>query len=240
MPGILQERLSQKKENNPAKTEPEYENNLLSEEKAENTDERESYLTEEDLSQLNELDEIMAEENFVAEKKKRKVVRRVSLVLLTVACTYLVVLIYGSFITEFYYDSKGEVAPVVMTVSDISNKNEYNSIVGMYLQTRSLYETLLTLDYRMAAGQEDSMSIAPDYEATLDTISALAWHPFGRKDRETDTTLRREKQRWHRRYRFLNYFPPWSCPGSCGPPWGRRTSPPWRWSGSAGSWPWIW
>ena len=35
MPGILQERLSQKKENNPAKTEPEYENNLLSEEKAE-------------------------------------------------------------------------------------------------------------------------------------------------------------------------------------------------------------
>ena len=45
MPGILQERLSQKKENNPAKTEPEYENNLLSEEKAENTDERESYLT---------------------------------------------------------------------------------------------------------------------------------------------------------------------------------------------------
>ena len=72
MPGILQERLSQKKENNPAKTEPEYENNLLSEEKAENTDERESYLTEEDLSQLNELDEIMAEENFVAEKRNGK------------------------------------------------------------------------------------------------------------------------------------------------------------------------
>lgn len=95
------------------------------------------------------------------------------MVLLTVACSYLVVLIYGSFITEFYYDDKGEVAPVIMSVSDISDKNEYNSIVGMYLQTRSLYETLLTLDYRMAAGTEDSMSIAPKYEATLDTVSAL-------------------------------------------------------------------
>lgn len=95
------------------------------------------------------------------------------MVLLTAACSYLVVLIYGSFITEFYYDDKGEVAPVIMSVSDISDKNEYNSIVGMYLQTRSLYETLLTLDYRMAAGTEDSMSIAPEYEATLDTVSAL-------------------------------------------------------------------
>lgn len=71
MPGILQERLSQKKENTPVKTDPEYENGLLSEEEPENTDERESYLTEEDLSQLNELDEMMAEENFVAEKEAK-------------------------------------------------------------------------------------------------------------------------------------------------------------------------
>ena len=60
-----------------------------------------------------------------------------------------------------------------MTVSDISAKYEYNNIIGMYLQTRSLYETLLTLDYRMAAGAEDTMAIAPEYEKTLDTVSSL-------------------------------------------------------------------
>lgn len=181
MPGILQERISQKKEKEdripedtkekkaPVETNRHFEYNEPEDEKPEKLD----YLTEEDISQLDQLDEMMSEENFVYEKKRKKIFRRISMVLLTAACSYLVVLIYGSFITEFYYDDKGEVAPVVMSVSDISDKNEYNSIVGMYLQTRSLYETLLTLDYRMAAGTEDSMSIAPEYEATLDTVSAL-------------------------------------------------------------------
>ena len=181
MPGILQERISQKKEKEdrvpgdtkeikaPVETNRHFEYNEPEDEKPEKLD----YLTEEDISQLDQLDEMMSEENFVYEKKRKKIFRRISIVLLTAACSYLVVLIYGSFITEFYYDDKGEVAPVVMSVSDISDKNEYNSIVGMYLQTRSLYETLLTLDYRMAAGTEDSMSIAPEYEATLDTVSAL-------------------------------------------------------------------
>lgn len=181
MPGILQERISQKKEKEdrvpedtkekkaPVETNRHFEYNDPEDEKPEKLD----YLTEEDISQLDQLDEMMSEENFVYEKKRKKIFRRISMVLLTAACSYLVVLIYGSFITEFYYDDKGEVAPVIMSVSDISDKNEYNSIVGMYLQTRSLYETLLTLDYRMAAGTEDSMSIAPEYEATLDTVSAL-------------------------------------------------------------------
>ena len=181
MPGILQERISQKKEKEdrvpedtkekktPVETNRHFEYNEPEDEKPEKLD----YLTEEDISQLDQLDEMMSEENFVYEKKRKKIFRRISMVLLTAACSYLVVLIYGSFITEFYYDDKGEVAPVIMSVSDISDKNEYNSIVGMYLQTRSLYETLLTLDYRMAAGTEDSMSIAPEYEATLDTVSAL-------------------------------------------------------------------
>lgn len=181
MPGILQERISQKKEKEdrvpedtkekkaPVETNRHFEYNEPEDEKPEKLD----YLTEEDISQLDQLDEMMSEENFVYEKKRKKIFRRISMVLLTAACSYLVVLIYGSFITEFYYDDKGEIAPVIMSVSDISDKNEYNSIVGMYLQTRSLYETLLTLDYRMAAGTEDSMSIAPEYEATLDTVSAL-------------------------------------------------------------------
>lgn len=185
MPGILQERVNQKKaapENKNSEKEQEiFQEQVktnkhfqydVSKEKSDIGSENE-YLTEEDVEQLNRLDQMMDEENFIEEKKKRKILRRISVILLTAACTYLVVLIYGSFITEFYYNDKGEVAPVVMSVSDISNKNEYNSIIGMYLQTRSLYEKLLTLDYRMASGTEDSMAIAPEYEETLDTVSTL-------------------------------------------------------------------
>lgn len=185
MPGILQERANQKKavpeSNNSEKEQEIFQEQVktnkhfqydVPNEKSDIGSENE-YLTEEDVEQLNRLDQMMDEENFIEEKKKRKILRRISVILLTAACTYLVVLIYGSFITEFYYNDKGEVAPVVMSVSDISNKNEYNSIIGMYLQTRNLYEKLLTLDYRMAAGTEDSMAIAPEYEETLDTVSTL-------------------------------------------------------------------
>lgn len=180
MPGILKDRLSQEKdmdwekegiseEDKPIETNRHFVYQAPEKEKVENKE----YLTEEDISQLDELDAMMAEENFILEKKKQKLFRRISGVSLIIACTYLVSLIYGSFITEFYYNDKGELAPVIMSVNDISNKNEYNSIVGMYLQTRSLYEILLTLDYRMAAGTEDSMAIAPEYESTLDTVSSL-------------------------------------------------------------------
>ena len=177
MPGILQERIAQKEET--------HSNDILNEAKKpsvesqrhyeteENKTETLDHLTEEDILQLDQLDKMMSEENFVCEKRRKKMFRRISMIFLTVACSYLIVLIYGSFITEFYYNDKGEVAPVIMSVSNISDKNEYNSIVGMYLQTRNLYETLLTLDYRMAAGTEDTMSIAPEYETTLDTVSSL-------------------------------------------------------------------
>ena len=162
MPGILEDRISQKTDKtNDSKTH------------LNNEEEKRSYLSDEDISQLDALDEMMSEENFVLEKKRNKIVHRISMILLTIACTYIVVLIYGSFITEFYYNDKGTVAPVVMSVSDISDKNDYIAIMGLYLQTRSLYETLLTLDYRMAAGVEDTMSIAPEYESTLDTVSSL-------------------------------------------------------------------
>ena len=171
MPGILQERLKNKKENN-YQEENVYQENLTGM-RPPQIPSPEEILSDEDIAQLNHIDQMMSDENFALEGKKRKLRRRVSTFFLTAACTYLVILIYGSFITEFYYNDAGEIAPVVMTVSDISEKNEYNTIVGMYIQTRQLYERLLSLDYRMAAGAEDTLTIAPEYEKTLDTISSL-------------------------------------------------------------------
>ena len=124
MPGILDQRLGEKTEQDIEPT----------------TDSRsEDYMTEEDIREIDAIEKMMSEESFQLEKKRGKLFRRLSTVFLTIACTYLVILIYGSFITEFYYDGSGKIAPVIMTVSDISAKNEYNNIIGMYLQTRSLY-----------------------------------------------------------------------------------------------------
>lgn len=166
MPGILDQRLGEK-------TEQDIEPTTASPPEPDTNSRSEDYMTEKDIREIDAIEKMMSEESFQLEKKRGKLFRRLSTVFLTIACTYLVILIYGSFITEFYYDGSGKIAPVIMTVSDISAKNEYNNIIGMYLQTRSLYETLLTLDYRMAAGAEDTMAIAPEYEKTLDTVSSL-------------------------------------------------------------------
>lgn len=173
MAGILEERLPKSRRNQKKEIPDPEPDEKTTDSQDENGYETPHRLTEEDIEQMDELDRMMSEENFTAETRQRKMVKRVSTILMTMACCYLVFLIYGSIITEFEYNDKGEVAPVVLSVSDISDRNEYNSIVGMYLQARSLYETLLTLDYRMAAGTEDTMSIAPDYEKALDTVSSL-------------------------------------------------------------------
>ena len=176
MSGILQSRLSAKQREKEEEQKPEgiADDQNYGWDKDENRREDEEYnLSEEDISQLNDIDEMMADETFEAESKRKRKLRKLSQVILTAACTYMVILIYGSIITEYYYDSKGVLEPVVMSVTDISNKNEYTSLIGMYLQTRSLYETILTLDYRMASGVEDTMAIAPEYEETLDTVSTL-------------------------------------------------------------------
>ena len=108
MPGILQERIAQKEEthsndilNKAKKPSVESQRHYEHYETEENKTETLDNLTEEDIFQLDQLDKMMSEENFVCEKRRKKMFRRISMIFLTVACSYLVVLIYGSFITEF-------------------------------------------------------------------------------------------------------------------------------------------
>lgn len=162
MPGILEKRLA--RDNEDVKDE----SILAHEEK------NEPPVYEDDLKDLNDLQDLMSEESHMVDEKRMRRRNRIGQAILTVACTYLVVLIYGAVITEYRYNDVGTVEPIVLTVSDISNKNEYNNILGIYLQSRALYEKILTFDYRVAAGTEDTMSIAPEYESILDTVSSLA------------------------------------------------------------------
>lgn len=130
-------------------------------------------VSEEDAELLNELDDLMADEDNLVSRRRAKKIRLFFRILLSIACLYMVILIYGAAITEFKYDENGELGPVVLSVEQIGMKNEYSTVLAMYLKARELYETILTLDYRVAAGDEDTMGIAPEYEAALDTVSTL-------------------------------------------------------------------
>ena len=91
MPGILDQRLGEK-------TEQDIEPTTASPPEPDTNSRSEDYMTEEDIREIDAIEKMMSEESFQLEKKRGKLFRRLSTVFLTIACTYLVILIYGSFI----------------------------------------------------------------------------------------------------------------------------------------------
>lgn len=161
MAGILEKRLSNKKQSDKAQP-VQHDDNIL-----------EEVIYEDELDGIKALEELISEESYAKERKKKKKKKIISTCFLSIGCVYLIVMIFGVIITDYEYNAEGEVAPIVLSVTDIEEKDEYIKIAGMYIQTRSLYETLLALDYRMAMGIEDPLTIAPEYEESLDTVSRL-------------------------------------------------------------------
>ncbi len=123
----------------------------------------------------NEIDQ----KEHLAMRRKRKndrrqaIMSRVSTVIMILACVYLIFLIYGAINTEYVYNDNGEIVPQVMSVMQIQRLNDFGDVASEYRQARTLYEQVLKLDYRIAAGIEDPLLIAPEYEAMLDKIEAL-------------------------------------------------------------------
>lgn len=134
----------------------------------------EGVMTEEDVRDLEELENMMSEELSEKNEKKQRHFQMAGQIVLSIACAYLVMLIFGALITEYHYGDSGEVEPIILSVEQIKEKNEFNTILSLYTQEKTLYERILVLDYRIAAGQEDTLTIAPEYEEALDTISILA------------------------------------------------------------------
>ena len=87
---------------------------------------------------------------------------------------YLLVLIFGAAVTKYQYNSDGKAVPEKMSVDDIRQKHNFDTILTQYEYCRSLYEKTLLLDYRVAQGQEDTLEIAPEYEALLDDVQNLS------------------------------------------------------------------
>lgn len=107
-------------------------------------------------------------------ERRRGVMRRAVSVVLIFCCLYLSFLIYGAINTEFVYDETGTIVPRAMTIESIGRLEDYRKIAVQYRQARYLYEQVLVLDYRIAAGVEDTLSIAPEYEKMLDSVESLA------------------------------------------------------------------
>lgn len=93
---------------------------------------------------------------------------------LIAGCIYLLVLIFGAAVTKYQYNSDGKAVPEKMSVDDIRQKHNFDTILTQYEYCRSLYKKTLLLDYRVAQGQEDTLEIAPEYEALLDDVQNLS------------------------------------------------------------------
>lgn len=99
---------------------------------------------------------------------------RIGMTMLIVGCVYLLFLIYGVLNTEYVYNDQGKLVPQVMSVEQIRAREDFEKIQSEYLQARRIYEVVLELDYRIAAGVEDPLLIAPEYEEALNMVNDLA------------------------------------------------------------------
>lgn len=139
---------------------------------------------EEDTPSVEETEE----SEFAKEQKRERRERRKQVLgkavncILCIACVYTAFLIYCAAVTTFTYDANGKVIPERMTRKELAERSEYRKLYYFYETSRSVYEQILILDYRLSAGEEDPYLIAPEYESMLETIDVLclktdAFHP---------------------------------------------------------------
>lgn len=121
-----------------------------------------------------EAEELRQEKHEKAREKLKNKLTKVVQIVLVIGCVYMAFLIYGVLKTEYVYGRTGEIEPLVRNISDIKEESEYTTIKTQYIQARTLYERVLTLDYRLGMGIEDPLLIAPEYEKILESISKLS------------------------------------------------------------------
>lgn len=108
-------------------------------------------------------------------KLKRSIASRAGKAVLVLLISYTVFLTYGIAITDYIYDERGNVVPLVMSVDDIERKREFEDFSSYYYSIRELYEKILLLD-DILAGADDStdyVSLSSEYEQLLDTVSYI-------------------------------------------------------------------
>lgn len=123
-------------------------------------------------------DQLNAEDMLRRRRERVSAARRAGfekfgLIAMTVACVYLLFLIFGVVKTEYVYNEDGRLVAQRMTYKELVALESFEDIKSEYMQARRLYETILRLDYKIAAGVEDPLLIAPEYETTLEQVDKL-------------------------------------------------------------------
>lgn len=115
------------------------------------------------------LEEKAAEEEERLEKSVRvgAVTAKIVKIVMLASCIYLIFLIYGVLMTDFIYDSQGNVIPQVLDVEEIEEKKKFQLILAQYEKCRMLYENTLMIDYRLGQGIEDPLQLATEYEKLI-------------------------------------------------------------------------
>ena len=120
-----------------------------------------------------DINSILEARNEEKREKRYKIRTKIINAVLISLCVYLIFLIYGVFCTNYQYNDKGKIEPVILSVGEIKELKEFNKILAQYEENRVLYEKVLKLDYRLSLGVEDPLVLAPEYEKLLDEVNNL-------------------------------------------------------------------
>lgn len=127
---------------------------------------------EEEFEAEQEAQDIIRTEKLKRKKYYNRVMGTVLKVVLILAIFYMVFLAYGIWITEYEYNEKGEIVPVVYSVDEIREREDYALLKAHYSNIRSLYEDIIVLDYRLAVGEDENyIQLSTEYEALLDVVN---------------------------------------------------------------------
>lgn len=132
-----------------------------------------STFDEEDFEKEEEYKDKLRTEAFVRATKKSAIANSVLKIVLIASIFYVLFLIFGVIITEYEYDEKGNVAPVVYSVDEIKEKKEFELLKVYYINIRNLYEDIIVLDYRLGTGTEDFIGLSVEYDSLLDTVNSI-------------------------------------------------------------------
>ena len=111
-------------------------------------------------------------------KKERKYQIRNKIIssLISLACVYLIFLIFGCLCTNYYYNDDGSIVPEVLSVSDVKEKKEFEKLYYQYINVMTIYKKILVLDYRVANNVTgDYITIANEYEALIKEIQDVTY-----------------------------------------------------------------
>lgn len=135
------------------------------------------FFKEEQWNSRNSATEEQARRQELSEEEqvsKWRLSTRIINILLVVACVYVLFLIYGVSVTDYQYSNNGTIEAQKLSVRELADKKAYETVYYQYLHLRSLYEEVLLLDYRIGKGEEELLTIAPEYEALLDDVTNLS------------------------------------------------------------------